>query len=56
MKKQISHITTFIICILTIQGCSFLDEDSTETENNAFYTNTLDQNLSGNQGHISEYF
>ena len=56
MKKQISHLTIYIVWILTFQGCSFLEKDSTETENNVNYTNTLDQNLSGNQGHINEYF
>ncbi len=56
MKKQISHITLTIFILLLGSSCDFLKDTEEDKEKEANHSNTLNQNLGGDQGAISEYF
>jgi len=56
MKKQISHITLTIFILLLGSSCDFLKDTEEDKEKEANHSNTLSQNLGGDQGAISEYF
>ena len=56
MKKQILHIILVVGIALLINACDFLKDEDSEQEQAANFTNTLDQNLGGNQGAVGDYF
>ena len=56
MKKQIYRNILVSVCFLAISGCSLLEEDKSNSTNEASFANTLDQNLGGAYGDINEYF
>jgi len=56
MKKQISHITLTIFILLLGSSFDFLKDTEEDKEKEANHSNTLNQNLGGDQGAISEYF
>ena len=56
MKKQISHIALTIFILLLGSSCDFLKDAEEDKEKEVNHSNTLSQNLGGDQGAISEYF
>ena len=56
MKKQISHITIALTLGIFASSCDFLKDSEEDKKQKASYNNTLNQNLGGNQGAISDYF
>ena len=56
MKKQISHISITLTLIIFASSCDFLKDCEEDKKQKASYNNTLNQNLGGNQGAISDYF
>ena len=56
MKKQISHISIILTLVIFASSCDFLKDSEEDKEQRASYNNTLNQNLGGNQGAISDYF
>ena len=56
MKKQIFHLLLATVITVIYSACGFLKESESEEEQAAGFTNTLNENLGGTQGSISEYF
>ena len=56
MKKQISHISIILTLAIFAPSCDFLKDSEEDKKQKASYNNTLNQNLGGNQGAISDYF
>ena len=56
MKKQISHISIILTLAIFVSSCDFLKDSEEDKKQKASYNNTLNQNLGGNQGAISDYF
>ena len=56
MKKQIFHLLLATVITVIYSACDFLKESESEEEQAAGFTNTLNENLGGTQGPISEYF
>ena len=56
MNKQIFHLLLATVITVIYTACGFLKESESEEEQAAGCTNTLNENLGGAQGSISEYF
>ena len=56
MKKQISHIPITLTLVIFASSCDFLKDSEEDKNQKLSYNNTLNQNLGGNQGAISDYF
>ncbi len=56
MKKQILDISLMILMAFSMNACDFLKDEEAEQEQAVDFTNTLNQNLSGTQGAITDYF
>jgi hypothetical protein len=56
MKKQILDISLIVLMAFSMNACDFLKDEETEQEQAVDFTNTLNQNLGGTQGAITDYF
>tara|TARA_Y100001934_G_scaffold251083_1_gene313936 strand:- start:974 stop:3226 length:2253 start_codon:yes stop_codon:yes gene_type:complete len=56
MKKNILHVNLLVWIVFYNISCDFLDESESDSEKVINYRNTLNQDLGGSQGAVSEYF
>ena len=56
MKKQIYHNIFIPLLIFIFAACSFMEESDEQQSNETIFTNTLNQDLGGESGHINDYF